>query len=116
MNILNIDAYASPKRELQLRGKTYPVKEVCLQSFINNLSAAERLAAASAEGIEAQIRASVDVVCENVPSMPREVVESLNVDQLGKVLEFIRGDLDEGAKSAPATEGVNGAEGEKKVS
>jgi hypothetical protein len=43
MDILNIDDFVQPKRVLKLDGKEYPVQEVDVQTFIDNLAAAEKL-------------------------------------------------------------------------
>jgi hypothetical protein len=116
LNILNIDALAAPKRVLTLGGKSYEVLDLSVQDFIDNLAAAQKLEAAKLGDAEAAIesmRLSLAMIKRSVPGLHENQIAGLNPDQVAKLMQFIRGELDQAA--APA-ENASADADEKKPS
>jgi len=117
MQILNIDAFAAPTRVLTAGGVQYPVEDIDVQAFVDNLSISEELEALQAEGKEVSPRKSVDIAIKTItnaiPTLPLEKVMKLKVPQLMVVLQFIRGELDGQAIASASAEAGEGASEKK---
>lgn len=100
--VLNLDNLADAARELVIKGKSYPVKGMTVQAFIAITQAAEKLTDEST--FAEQIGATVDTIILNVPTIGREVLLDLSLDQLRAVMEFVRGEVPAGATEVEATE------------
>lgn len=99
--VLNLDSLADAERELIIKGKSYPVKGMTVQAFIAITQAAEKLTGEST--FAEQVEATVDTIILNVPTIGREVLLGLSLEQLKAVMEFVRGEVPEGATEvAPA--------------
>jgi hypothetical protein len=101
MKILNLDTFATVKRQLVLAGKTHDIPEVSVQAFIDNLKAAEEMdAAAAVAGKEAplstQVENSIAAILSSIPSLVRDDVAKLPVEALSAIMKFIRGEMDAG--------------------
>jgi nitrate reductase NapAB chaperone NapD len=101
VKLLNIDAYAAPKRSLKMFGKQHEVRDLDVDMFIENITIAQSLEAAEKQGLLQDDAALIQHITESVKSIVRAVptldeveVRRLSVAQLGLVLEFVRGDLD----------------------
>lgn len=109
MQILNIDAFMEPKRQLTYRGVSYPVNEIAVQDFIDNLKAVEQLEEARKSGsakVSEYMALTVDTIAKAIPSFPREELDKLSVEAVSKISEFVRGELDKAAASeTPNAEG-----------
>jgi hypothetical protein len=119
MDILNIDALASPKRQVNIFGAKHDVLELSVQDFIDNLTAANKLEAAKLSGPDEVIegmRLSMDMIKRSVPSLSEAEVRRLNPVQIGVLLQFIRGELDNGPKKAETGAGESESDAEKKPS
>lgn len=117
MKILKIDAFAAPKRFLEMDGQKYPVNDINVQTFIDSLKRAEEIEAkAKIAGkvgeptpLEA-LEAVVASIVEAIPTLPIDKVRALSSVQMGMVMDFIRGELDsevadaEGAETSAGTD------------
>lgn len=119
MEILNIDALAAPKRQLTLKGVSHEVLDLSVQDFIDNMTAANKLEASKLGGAEEameSMRLSMIMIKRSVPTLGDAEIARLNPNQVGVLLQFIRGELDKGigALNQPASAG--GEADEKKPS
>lgn len=105
MQVLNLDAFVTPQRFLELKGMRYAVKELNVQQFIDNLAAAEALEAkAKAKGgasrseptMSEQIKTSLAQIRDAIPDLPETELKMLPVEAIVLVLQLIRGELDQG--------------------
>lgn len=105
MKILNIDALVQPRRQLTFAGKSYPVKEMDVQKFIDSLADAEVLEAEVAAGdiatgkqIKKNVEGAVAAIYDAVPGLKEDNVQVMSwpIDAMTTVLNFIRGDYDKG--------------------
>ena len=110
MKILNIDAFASTKRQITIGEVTHDVQEPTVQQFIDNLKAAEAL---EGDGATPSMRQSFEqavvAICQAMPTMKEEQVRALKLPAMTAVLQFIRGELDPDVANT-ASEGDAGAE------
>lgn len=111
--ILNIDDFARVERVIAYKGKEYPVLELTVQSFIDNLKAAEDLEKsgekpAAPKEMSAQVEVSIKNILEAVPDFPEAELRQLKIPALTAIMHFIRGELDSGGGApAEATEATD---------
>lgn len=117
MKILNLDAFAEPKRSFTFKGTSYPVLDIDVQSFINNLTVAEALEAdgRTASAVES-MKLALAMIESAVPGLPAAERMKLGVEQVSVLMRFIRGEFDTQAFADSMAEEVNKgvSEGEKK--
>lgn len=89
------------KRVLQIGDESYPVLPVTVANFIETTRAAEKIAADSSIGD--QIEAAVNMVLRSVPTVPREMLLQLSMEQLHLIVTFARGDPVEGLENTTGT-------------
>ena len=108
MKILNLDSYAEVKRQVTLGGVKHDVRELSVQDFVNNMSAAEKLERESTDGVPTKegVDLSVKVILASVPTLDEVVVRGMAMVAMSALLQFIRGDLDPDVVSAPVAEGA----------
>lgn len=96
MEILNIDDFATVKRQVTLKGVSYDVEEINVQQFIDNLKASEALEAEAGkeDKFSAAFERSIGVVRQSIPSMSEEIVRTLKLPAMTAVMKFIRGEKD----------------------
>lgn len=106
MEILNIDAFAQPKRFMVLAGQRHEVKPLTVQDFIDNLKAATELEKQGAADLplHEQVDASVREIVKAVPTLDEAVVRGLSIEAVTAIMKFIRGDLDP-TEAAPGAQG-----------
>lgn len=115
MKILNIDSFAEIKRQITLKGKSYPVEEITLQQFIDNLNAAEQLdTAGTVETLARQMEHAATAIAQAIPTLPEAEVRQLKVPAIHAVLQFIRGELDPDVSAAAASASSGESAAEKK--
>lgn len=100
MKFLNIDNLAEPQRTLTLFGKAYKVVGINVKNFIEVTKEAQEMS--QELSIPEQVSKMVDLVCRCIPDLSRETAEQMNLDQLGLVVQFVRGDLDDKAEDSVA--------------
>lgn len=107
MKILNIDAFSDPKREVTLGGVTYPVQEISVQEFIDNLKASESLEKeGSTLTLVESFEEGVKAIKQAVPTMPEATIRSLKLAAMTAVLRFVRGELDPDVEEPEAEAGA----------
>lgn len=96
MKILNIDQFASVKRQIVFKGVTHDVHEVSVQQFIDNLKAAEDLDKAGAEpdSLSKQLERSIAAIHDVIPTLSVEELRKLPIEAVATLLKFIRGEMD----------------------
>lgn len=104
MKTLNLDALAKTNRTITLGGKEYAVEEMTVENFIETTKAAEKLGE-SATFIE-QMEAAIEMILRSVPSIERDTLKRLSLEQLTTIVKFVRGDLD--GTPAPTQEASEG--------
>ena len=96
--MLNLDEVASKtSKVLKLGGKKYEMVSMSVREFIDFTREAdtqEDKDKADPKTVPEMMEAFVDMVVKSFPSMPVEIVGSLNLDQLKAVVSFARGDDD----------------------
>lgn len=102
MKTLNIDAFAAPKRALTVGGTDYPVRNMDVKTFIANIKLAEELEKKGELTPLDQVQMSVNMIKQQIPTLPAEVIEGFSIDQMLMVLQFVRGEMDEKVKESAA--------------
>lgn len=103
MKILNIDKLAPKEdRQLVIFGTSYEVKGLDVGGFLATTLAAEELA--NEKSLVKQIEATIDMIIRAVPTVERDVLRQLTLEQLQGVVSFVRGDDVAEAESAAAPE------------
>jgi hypothetical protein len=101
MKVLNIDALVSPKRSLKFEGKSYVIKEMDVQQFIDSLDSAQKLEAESVpdagspEALKKATEGAVKAIVEACVGIDEAKVRKWPLDTMTAVLQFIRGDFDD---------------------
>jgi hypothetical protein len=123
MKILNLDQFAVVTRQVKLGGVSHNVREVCVQDFVNNLTAAEQLETAVAAAGENEemsiglirkgIEDSIVAIRDSIPTLEEPQVRALGMTQMSALLQFIRGELDPVMPSEPAAVAQEGTEAKK---
>lgn len=109
MKVLNLDALAPAKRTLTLNGKTHAIEEMTVENFIATTKEAEDLEKKGGEVTFAdQIEATIGMILRSIPTLPREELRRLSIEQLSVISKFLRGEMD-GDEETESSEG-----GEKK--
>lgn len=110
MDILNLDDVVAPRRSITLNGTRHQVNPTTVEGFVKSVRALQALEKkAGGADAAAQIELAMDSIQHSVPSMTREVLGALTLEQLGKINLFLRGELDDQAHKT-----AEGSEGEKK--
>lgn len=102
MKTLNLDALAKTNRTITLGGKDYEVVEMTVENFIETTKAAEKLGD-SASFVE-QMEAAIEMILRSVPTIERNTLNRLSLEQLTTIVKFVRGDLDS-TEAPPQAEG-----------
>lgn len=107
MKVLNLDKLVPNEgRELVIAGVTYPVLGMTVGNFIQTTRAAEKMGENTS--IADQIEATVEMILRSVPSIPREVLAQLSLEQLQTIVAFVRGDAVDGVEAEQGAEGGEG--------
>lgn len=93
MKTLNLDTFAKAERTITIAGKTYEVMEMTVENFIETTRAAERLGD-SASFVD-QVEETISMILRSVPTIDRDVLKKLSLEQMTTIVKFIRGDMDE---------------------
>lgn len=102
MKILNIDKLAGKQsRELVIFDKKYKVESNTVGTFLENITAAEELA--KSDSLVDQVNSTIDMILRSVPTLEREVLVKLELEQLQAIVAFVRGDEVEGATTVNET-------------
>jgi len=118
MKVLNLDKLIPNEgRELVIGDKSYPVIGISVANFIETSRIAEKMTADTP--IADQIEATIDMIMRSIPSISRELLTQLSLEQLQTIVAFIRGDAIAGveqheAGNAAAQPATNEDDAEKK--
>ncbi|WP_028449706.1 hypothetical protein [Chitinibacter tainanensis] len=92
MELLNIDELMPPERYLRFKGVNYEVKSFTLADFLRGKQEGDRLQEVAMTGdTKSMIEEMIKVVQKSVPSMPIDVLESMTLNELTIVTQFVRG-------------------------
>lgn len=103
--ILNLDKLVETQRGnqrlLTINGVPYPIQDMSVDNFIQTTLDAERVA--KDDSLAEQIKATADMICRSVPSLPRDVLGKYTLPVLSTIVQFVRGDeVDEAEEQAVA--------------
>lgn len=96
MKLLNIDELSKVTRTLTIGGVEHPVIDMSVENFIETQKEAEKLE--KSDSTVTHIEASVRMIVRAVPTLTEDQLKKLSLTQLGMILKFINGELDEEAK------------------
>lgn len=84
--LLDLDSIVVPKKEIQIAGKKYPVAEMTVGLF----ATIKRFEGQDIQelSITEQVAAYTEIVREVIPTVPTEVINKLNIEQLQAVFVF----------------------------
>lgn len=100
--LLNLNQLAAKEvREVQIGEKTYTIKEMSVEDFIETTRVAEEMEKETSYA--KQIEATVKLIKRAIPELDPQAVMGLSLDQLRALTAFIRGEdptkLVEGAQA-----------------
>lgn len=89
--ILNLDSLAAKEtRELVLGGKSYSVREMNVEDFIETSRIAEKLEKETSFAV--QMEESIRLIKRGIPDIDEATLRALNMEQLAAVSKFVRGE------------------------
>lgn len=89
MELLNLDDLVVVKRVVRFRGAEYEIVERTLGQLLEDIETAKRAETAGENGPERVILAIFDTIRKLLPSMPEDVLRSMNFDQALAVVKFL---------------------------
>jgi hypothetical protein len=106
VKVLNLDELAKVDRTVVIGGKSYDIREMSVEGFIEFSRMAAEIEAKRTAGnhvgsldLIALMRGTVKFA---IPDASPELVGTLNIAQLTKLVAYINGELDEGAEAVAA--------------
>lgn len=102
MDLLNLDDVLPPKRTITLRNVKHDVLPMDVDAFIRTTRAAvalEKLQRKEGADVPAMVELMMDTITATVPTLTKEILGSLSLEQLGKINSFLRGEFDEKAQA-----------------
>lgn len=113
MKFLNLDEVASVTRTFKYKDVTYDIPEMSVENFIattRDMEVNDGKGLSESEQWEFTLR----LLGRSIPALPEEVARTMSMEQLGVLMRFINGQLDEGkAAAAVAAEEEAKAEGKQ---
>ena len=89
--VLNLDELTTAEtRELVIGGKTYAIKEMSVEDFIETTRVAEMLE--SEPSFAKQMEATVRLLKRSIPDLPEAMLKAMSVEQLKALTSFVRGE------------------------
>lgn len=109
-NYLNIDKLAQVKKTLEIEGVVHEMHQVSVAEFIKIVRESREIDEKSFEelSLDARVSKMVDNVLLAFPTIPREALEALTIDQLITVVKFVSGNLEEEAQARASLDEKNG--------
>jgi hypothetical protein len=102
MKFLNLDELAVTNRTVTIGGKDYPVQEMSVGNFIETSKETESLKAKGDVSVSENMESTITMIKRFIPTLDDSVARAMNMKQLGTLMRFIRGELDEDKEAAPA--------------
>lgn len=91
---LNLDEVQPEiKKTIRLGGKTHEMRPISVRKFIKNIREAKKLD--QVEDIDRVTEIMMDMICEVFPTLDKDTLESLNMQQLEAIMDFVRAVPDE---------------------
>lgn len=91
--ILDLDSISPIQKKIAIGGKEYPIKAISIREFINITRETQEMAKKAEEGkltaID-QMEANLKIVGRAIPDMPEEVLNTLNLDHLQAIINFVQ--------------------------
>jgi hypothetical protein len=107
MKILNLDAFAAPKRSFTFGGKDYLIRDISVDDFIQNMNLVEEIeAAGKTDHAKAKVELAKQMVKSAVPDLSDAVLATMGIEQIGVLMRFIRGEFDPQAIADGIAEGM----------
>jgi hypothetical protein len=101
MQILNLDDLARRSKEVRLGGRTYAVKDMTVETFIEANREADELEKAEKRGDAVEtLEATVRFVKRSIPDMESQTIRDLSLEALGTLVKFLNGELEAQAAGA----------------
>lgn len=103
--VLDLDAITPPQRLVRVKGKDYELVTLSVKQFIELTRKSEalqkRVKAKDDVSLTEIFEMQVDAVALAIPSMPRDVLETLSYDQIDAVLSHARETAEKEKPEAP---------------
>jgi len=88
--LLNLNQLSNTAvREVQIGDKTYKIKEMSVEDFIETTRVAEEME--KEQSYAKQLKATVDLLKRSIPDIDDTTLVSLSLDQLRALTAFVRG-------------------------
>lgn len=100
--MLNLDALATPKKSVTIKGVEYPVRDMTVDVFIQLNTAAEKIS--DDAPFADQLKATLDMIKVYIPTIGDATLSELTFDQVTVLAQFVRGEV-AAAEEVPAAEG-----------
>ena len=121
MELLNLDEIVVVSRQVTLKGEKYNLATRSVGQMISSLQNAkqyEQMDADSEESIAKFFASMVDTAQQILPDCPKEVLETMDMNQLNRLIEFANASdqdvVDDGASDAKSAKKSKGDKGEGK--
>lgn len=103
VKLLNLDDLVVVKRVIQLGGKDYPVAEQTIGEMLARLSLAKEAESVTNDPVKI-LQSLRDTARQILPTMEENLVDSLNMNQIVRLIEFVNeADAEVAAKAAERT-------------
>lgn len=102
--LLNLNQLSAKEmREVQIGSRTYPVREMSVEDFIETTRVAEAMEQETSYA--KQLNATVELIKRSIPSIETSVLFSLSLEQLKGLAAFTRGESPESIIGAHQAQG-----------
>lgn len=114
---LNLDDFAPAQRTVTVFGVEYKVADMTVERFIDSMKRAQKFSEKQEKmSTSESFEEAIEQLKLAIPDMPVDVMRRLTVDQLGVLIEFVRGELlDRATKEAVTQEAEAKGEAEGNV-
>lgn len=103
--LLNLNQLSAKEtREVQIGDKTYVVKEMSVEDFIETTRVAEAME--NETSYAKQLTATIDLIKRSIPNIETSVLMSLSLEQLKGLAAFTRGETPESIVGAHEAQGA----------
>lgn len=99
MKLLNIDQMSKQTNKvIVIAGTQYSIVPISVGAFIKKTKEAEEYISAGSMDPMKEVEMVIDLISQCIPSAPRVVIESLNLEQLQLIAAYIQRDDVDGAE------------------
>ncbi len=104
MKVLNLDQVEKVSRTLVLNGKSYDVPQMSVENFITTTRKSAELEKREDATIADQIEETVEMIARSIPSIDKKILKGISLQNLEKIMSFVRDDSPEESKNPEAKE------------